>query len=745
MSKLQPHLIAEFKNGLNTYLKPWIRPDEAFDPLINAYTNRGTLNKRNGSSLVGNLVDGNPVMGIMNYINESTGIPQLVVASTTNVYLFQGGAFVPQITVGGPDSIFWKGTATGTISINTFWPNWLAANNNVHITDGTSTLIFNAAGNQSSGASGIFSTGSTINFATGVVSIVFSGSTAGVSLRIFGSLVTPTSTPGVGAVFTGNITNFFNWTNWQPTNPVTFVSSVSYLYMTNNVDPITIFDGSNLARPVLYTDSTSTTYIKKALDVNIYQNRLLVIRPTLLNPVGPVTSVLNQTIFFSAQFSPFNFITDVAGNGGEVTAPTGDIIQCEEFLRNTIVVFFSNSTWIFRFTGSFSDPFRWDKLNVSKRTNCPYASVAYDERCTSLGAFGNIACDGNSVQRYDIPIIDYYETEISTLYFNQTFSERYDNLQQTWMLYVSNGTANPIVGSAAPGSDSALVYNFLENSWATYTFVIPMTCLGTFITSTGERWQDLKIEWQNATVPWNSYGSEGLAPNLLGGDVNGNIYVMDDPLAVTDFSFRVVNEALGTGDGTTTTFTGTLASPPVESGSFTATDTVENFTDNGDGTLTGSLGGFGTLNYVTGAFLLVFNTAPSNMQAITGTYIHGYVILPNITGTRWNPIMNVGQKNQFAYIDVYYAIDSESLSNPVQLTLSFYVDNKGSGASAAAVRTITLDGPVASDSAFKRVYVNLVGEFIQMNIDPSENASFQILGFILWVNPAGRLTGGTSV
>lgn len=740
MSKLQPFLIAEFKSGLDTYLEPWIRPNDAFDPLVNAYTNRGTLNKRNGSTFYGSVADANPIMGIMNYINETTGESKLVVASTTNLYLWNGSSFDPLVTVGGANSVFWTGTATGTVIIDTFWPS--LSPTTVTITNSGNNLTFDAGGAQNSAAVGIFSTGSTIDYVTGIVTINFAGSTPNSSLSIAATLVTPS--PGVGAVFTGNNTNFFNWTNWQPTNSVTFVNSVSYLWMTNDVDAVTIFDGTNLSRPILYVDPASTIFITNTLDIQVYQNRMLYIKPTLLNTGTSVTSLLNQSIFYSAQFNPFNVINGVAGNnGGEVTAPTGDIIMSDEFLRNDLIVFFSRSTWKFRFTGSFSDPFRWDKLNVSKRTNCQYASVPYDERCTALGAFGHIACDGNSVQRYDVPIIDYYETIISSMWFGQTFSQRYDNLQQTWMLYVSNGTANPVVGTGAPGSDSALIYNFLENSWATYTFIQPMTCLGTFLTSSGVTWQQLMQYWQDTTVAWNSYGGQALAPQLLGGDVNGNVYIMDNPLAVTDFSSLVTGEVIAVGDGVTVTFTGTLANPPIESGSLTVTDTVETFSDVGNGTLIGNLGGTGTINYQTGAYSITFHTAPANMRNITATYIHGYVILPNITSTRWNPIMNLGQKNQFAYIDVYYSVDSESLANPVQLTLSFSVDNKDGD--YAAVRTLTLDGPVNSDFAFKRVYVNLIGEFIEMNIDPSENASFEIAGFILWVNPSGRLTGGVSL
>ena len=50
------------------------------------------------------------------------------------------------------------------------------------------------------------------------------------------------------------------------------------------------------------------------------------------------------------------------------------------------------------------------------------------------------------------------------------------------------------------------------------------------------------------------------------------------------------------------------------------TDGTESFIDKLDGTLLGDAGGAGTINYVTGAISVTFNTAPANAQAITCTY-----------------------------------------------------------------------------------------------------------------------------
>lgn len=548
MSSFKAFPITEFPTGTSTYLQSWMRPIDAFEPLVNCYTYRGSVNKRSGYTQYGNTVaDGLPIMGLIRYVQEDTGVISLLAATTQHLYLYNAGS------------------------------------------------------------------------------------------NTFGNVPLP-----MGSTFTGNITNFFNYTNWQATD-----AGASYVFMANNKDPVTFYDGSTATQPILYTDSGHTTTIKTCLDVVVYQQYLLYVRPTTNNGAD---NVENQTIRWSAQANPTNTVADITGNGGASAAPTGDIIQSTEFLRNQLVVNFTNSTWLFLFTGNAFDPFKWVKLNNSKSTNAPYGSIAYDERTTSVGATGLIACDGVNVQRYDVPIIDYYETNFSEQYYAQTFSQRYDNLNQGWMLYVSNGSTNPLVGGIAPGSDKALIYNFLENSWATYSFTRPLTCLGTFYAQTGATWASLAQAWKNTDTPWNSFTSQKSAPILLAGDTSGNVWYMDNEDAVTD----------------------------------------------------------------------------------AGTSIE-----IDLISKRWNPVIEIGEKVQFGYIDIYYYIASVDPANPIQVTLNFYVDNSDN---YSLQRTLTLDGPTNAEYAFKRIFINLIGEFIKMEIDPNEDSYIQFNGFILWAKPAGRLT-----
>lgn len=87
----------------------------------------------------------------------------------------------------------------------------------------------------------------------------------------------------------------------------------------------------------------------------------------------------------------------------------------------------------------------------------------------------------------------------------------------------------------------------------------------------------------------------------------------------------ITAEALGNGTGAQTNYVGTLAfkAGGAKRTAFgvVITDGTEIFTDNYNGQLTGSLGGVGTVNYMTGAYSVTFNTAPVvGVNNVTATY-----------------------------------------------------------------------------------------------------------------------------
>ena len=87
--------------------------------------------------------------------------------------------------------------------------------------------------------------------------------------------------------------------------------------------------------------------------------------------------------------------------------------------------------------------------------------------------------------------------------------------------------------------------------------------------------------------------------------------------------YGVSTETLGTGDGTTLTFNGTLANIDIETGSlsisYTIASTAYTATDDGAGNIAGT-DVTGTIDYTAGTWSLTFTTAPDNATAITADY-----------------------------------------------------------------------------------------------------------------------------
>jgi len=569
----------------------------------------------------------NPIMGLKQWISEATGDSKLLALDTKRAALYNDSTqqFDPISSI---NQVLWvdDGT-TASITISTGWTG--LAPYSVTVSYPGQSMTDDGVGGFP--GAGVMLNTSTVNYSTGAIHLDLSANVAGRTFTATFNLS--------GNYFTGNNSNFFNATNWI--GPTYVSSNPGFLYLTNNVDRITLFDGTNLSRPPFPITSahnvTFTNDITTCLDLDVYKNRLLVQRPKLVGN----SQADSQSIRWSAVNAPTNLVADVTGNGGESSAPTDDFIQSSEFLRDQLIVFFTNSTYTFRFTGNSFDPFRWDKINVTKSTNAPYGTVPYDERVTAMGSKGLSACDGVNMQRYDINIIDQF-LDINQNLFNFAYGVRFDTDNHTWMLY-------PSISTGATTSDRVLIFNFVEQTWAVYD--ISLSCLGIHYISTDVTWNDFALgrpvgnefpSWNVADIPWNYYLLQDRAPSLIGGDHTGIVYVMNG-----------------------------------------------------------------------------------------GTTDDGATITANITSTKWNPFSQLGQKVQFGYVDFYYDVDDDC-----DCTVNFYVNNSEA---PALTRNFTLTSPNANQtSALKRVFVNLVGEFLQMELITSSDADLKILGMVLWASPSGR-------
>ncbi len=456
-----------------------------------------------------------PIMGLKQYTNENTDVITLIALDTRRASVFNDTTqmFDPLSSM---TQTLWIDDGT-TASISIFTGFSAVAPYTQALVPNSVTISYPGNSMTDDGAGGFPGAGvmlntSTVDYATGVIVLNLSANSAGRVFTITSQLQ--------GGYFTGNYSNFFNSTNW-----------LGDLYLTNNKDPITVYNGTNLSRPPFaITEANRTAFINNigfCLDVDVYKNRFIVQRPSIIN-AGGQNGLAAQSFRWSALNVPTNLVADVAGNGGELSAPTDDFIQSSEFLRDQMIVPFTNSYWTFRFTGSDFNPFRWDKINNTKSCNAPYATIPYDERITAMGSKGLVACDGVNVQRYDLPIIDQFE-EINQGFFSQCFGQRFDTTNQSWMIF-------PLASSqTTPPATAILVYNFLENTWATFNLDVSMSCLGLYFLSSDVTWADFAVgtplgtqfpNWETCDFTWDYFLEKDLEPTLLGGGSDGVVYRM---------------------------------------------------------------------------------------------------------------------------------------------------------------------------------------------------------------------------
>jgi hypothetical protein len=122
--------------------------------------------------------------------------------------------------------------------------------------------------------------------------------------------------------------------------------------------------------------------------------------------------------------------------------------------------------------------------------------------------------------------------------------------------------------------------------------------------------------------------------------------------------------------------------------------------------------------------------------------------VPTIVKThKLNPFIQDAQKARFGYLDVYYEVNNE-----VKATFKFYINNSDTPCQSTL---FTFDGPANQEYYWKRIYISVVGEFLQIEINSiigyddqtneityNKAGAFKILGLLLHAGTAGRLTPG---
>ena len=193
----------------------------------------------------------------------------------------------------------------------------------------------------------------------------------------------------------------------------------------------------------------------------------------------------------------------------------------------------------------------------------------------------------------------------------------------------------------------------------------------------------------------------------------------------------ISGEVLATGDGTTTTFSGILANYPVKKSTLSITDGNETFTDNSDGTLTGSLGGSGTINYETGEYSVTFNSAPADSTNITADYTY----LPyTLTGADGKIVMSNAPADGASVTITYYIagtigyVTSLSFSGDSDTNEFYALGSEFPVAIATGNIKVTMDIERAYvDTNFMDILADYPQQEIEIDIDPDGDGTYEVI------------------
>lgn len=560
MPKYQPVTIAYQESGLIRDRQQFVPPNDAYVDLENAYVWRGETKRKFGSQFLGRLrrvlsAETNQVKSATPMTYTSPG------ASIQSVALFT----IYGINVVEPNASLQPGSAASPLVV-TLDPG--GASETI-LTDntGTGALTITGGGPVISVAS--------INYATGVITATFTGATGalnvtmtlayypglpamGIDQRELNAINAEDSIffdtryayqfsgglfselPSTTAVFwTGNDYDFFWFANYW------FDASQNKLFWATNgfsngtvatSDPIRYYNGATWnATPFLPAlKSAANNVLVTAKLIIPYRGRLIALNTyEAANSTGGTATVQHgNRARWSQNGDPTNiaksatggWVDDVQGRGGFVDAPTNEYIISAAFIRDVLIVYFENSTWKLRYTGNEILPFVWERINIELGAESTNSPVRFDNGILAVGDKGITTCNGNNVERIDMPIRD----EVYKIHNDNNGVLRvhgYRNFFEQVVYWTFPAAAeNPTY------PNRILLYNYDNNTWA-FT-KDHFTCLGQFQRTNDVRWSDLAgITWEQYKQQWAAGRQQSQFPLIAGGNQQGYIMILNAQVA----------------------------------------------------------------------------------------------------------------------------------------------------------------------------------------------------------------------
>lgn len=628
MAKIDRFMIAPLDSGVETYLKPWLIPDDAFQTLTNAYVFRGRVRKRFGSYLMNQTVD-DSVAQLYSRVRYNI--------RTTDAVTGNFSGFVPLNNSGNPTvtpaigQMFAIGDTMFTVTALGN-PAVLLTTGAATATYDTTTGAFIVVGNNENPLTSVYFYPSTpimgfITYETGVIndeplfafdenfsynyttslgwtavttenplspgssqwsgddSQFFWGSTwRGVSNYNSYMFVSNFNTPDWLRYWSGNNWNYLapvlnnvyrlltariivpfknrliclntvenkdgssvatsngstgNFTYTIPTYPSpgyifgqTFICGTNIYTITNSGSFVTVSSTNNAITPV-----ATATFVPATGVLTVTGNNTNVGLPVYFFPNGGANpeSYVNRCRYSQNgnPTAPNGWLDSTPGLGGYIDAPTKEQIITAEFLKDRLIVYFETSTWELVYTGNQILPFVWQQINTELGCESTFSVVPFDKVALGVGNVGIHACNGSNVERIDEKIPD----EVFKVSEDNEGVFRVYGIRDYYveMVYWTFPSDNP--DGVYP--NRVLVYNYKTGSWAFNYDTI--TAFGYWQDSKNITWASSDEQWQQAESQWNSGILTSKFRNVIAGNQEGFIFIIDPDLSVNAPALQITN------------------------------------------------------------------------------------------------------------------------------------------------------------------------------------------------------------
>lgn len=533
--------------GLQTDLKPFAIPDDAFSELNNAYVFRGRVRKRFGARLMRGTdaqISGLEQIQSRLKINlgNTNGAGNLSGTVPGTVFKIGqafsvGSQFFTVYQTGAPAVMLKTGAAT-TYTYNTVNGAYVIAG----AAAATAVYFYPAEpvmGLRTYEQSDInveqviaFDTQFAYNFAAN-------------GWEILGGIP-----PAAGSViFTGDNSEFFWSTNWRgstSSSTLFFVTNYNTAATLTGSDQMYYWNGTawTAFRPI-FNSAAATNTILSARIILPFKDRLLLLNVVENTGGAPGT---NATYVNRCRFSwngdPTNvaaFYENVTGSGGYIDAPTREAIVTAQFLKDRLIVYFEDSTWELAYTGNQVLPFVWQQINTELGAESTFSQVPFDKMVLGVGNVGIHACTGNNVERIDQKIPD----EVFKIHNNNQGPQRVGGIRDfyTEMVYWTFPDENR--SDDYPYNNKVLTYNYRNNCWGFNSDSI--TAFGYFQTTaagtlTGLTWGGSNsFTWDDSDFPWNYAANQAKFRNVVAGNQEGYTFIVDPDMSVNSQALQINN------------------------------------------------------------------------------------------------------------------------------------------------------------------------------------------------------------